>query len=436
MASIVSVTEGTPTTGLVAHYPFSGHARDVTGEHHGAVHGSAALTADRFGRPGRAFAFDGTSGYIEIPDADVFSVPTTGQFSVSVWMRPDVLTFPITQGTGYVHWMGKGGPNQHEWTFRMYNFVTSDDRSNRTSFYLFNPTALPDMPTNLGAGSYVQEPVMIGQWIHYVAVVDYAADTITWFKNGVQRDQDTFRGAPYYVEPKNGTAPVRIGTRDRGSFFQGAIDDIRFYNRALTQTEIEQLRDEPPDDSPLPVPTLAGPRQLRNGDPLVLTADTGAVHPTSFRWFHNNVLLDDENTATLTRAQATEAFSGTYRLEALDGDGIPFLAAEAEIVVRPRTPLTTHPRLDGTSDGFVLTFAPDFLAADFWRVQSSDDLWQEWTDLLWSDDGIIWTAGSAVTDVQATYDGVTAIVAVHDGRPLAASGRRFWRIAATLRGVP
>jgi len=71
--------------------------------------------------------FDGIDDYIEIPDSPDFSVATTGQLTVSAWIRPDVLTFPIAQSTGYVHWMGKGEPGQREWVFRMYNEQTKDD---------------------------------------------------------------------------------------------------------------------------------------------------------------------------------------------------------------------------------------------------------------------------------------------------------------------
>jgi len=85
--------------------------------------------------------FDGQDDYVEIPDSPDFSVVTTGQLSVSAWIRPDVLTFPVFQSTGYVHWMGKGEAGQHEWVFRMYNEETTDTppRPNRISFYVFNP---------------------------------------------------------------------------------------------------------------------------------------------------------------------------------------------------------------------------------------------------------------------------------------------------------
>ena len=65
--------------------------------------------------------FDGQTSYVEIADSADFSVATTGQLSVSAWIRPDVLTFPAFQSTGYIHWMGKGAEGQQDWVFRMYN---------------------------------------------------------------------------------------------------------------------------------------------------------------------------------------------------------------------------------------------------------------------------------------------------------------------------
>jgi hypothetical protein len=81
-------------------------------------------------------------------------------------------------------------------------------------------------------------------------------DTITWYKNGQQRDQDCFRrlhppcknvNVTDPVDPQRGTAPVRVGTRDFGSFFTGAIDNLHIYNRALSTAEVEGLcRDTTP----------------------------------------------------------------------------------------------------------------------------------------------------------------------------------------------
>jgi hypothetical protein len=150
-------------------------------------------------------------------------------------MRPGTLKFPNTEGSGYVHWMGKGVKNQHEWTFRMYSSNNTEGRDNRTSFYLFN------LMGGLGAGSYVQEPVIPGTWYHYVAMVDISTDKIKLYKNGVLRDEDAFIKSKYHINPRNGTAPLRIGTRDFASYFKGAIDNINIYNRILSDSEILQL---------------------------------------------------------------------------------------------------------------------------------------------------------------------------------------------------
>jgi hypothetical protein len=122
--------------------------------------------------------FDGEDDYIEISDDADFSVATTGQLSVSAWIRADVLTFPVFQSTGYVHWIGKGEAGQHEWVFRMYNEHTTDipPRPNRISFYVFNPAG------GEGIGSYFQEPVQAGEWIHVVRTADEEKTSI--FKNG------------------------------------------------------------------------------------------------------------------------------------------------------------------------------------------------------------------------------------------------------------
>lgn len=222
-----------PTTNLVGYYPFSGNANDQsTYLNHGTVSG-AVLTTNRFGEPNKAYIFNGTSHYIEIPDADQLSIATTGELSISVWMRPDVLDFPASENE-YVHWMGKGVNSQHEWVFRIYDLNSS--RPNRTSCYVFN------LSGGLGSGSYVEESLSTSAWIHFVAVYNYPDNTVKIYKNGVLRDTDFF--TDYSVVPGNGTAPMRVGTRDFGSYFRGGIDDIRVYNRVLTAAEITALYNE------------------------------------------------------------------------------------------------------------------------------------------------------------------------------------------------
>jgi hypothetical protein len=177
--------------------------------------------------------FNGTAtDYIEISDSADFSVATANSLTVSAWMRPDVLTFPNSESTGYVHWMGKGEAGQQEWTFRMYNETTTDvpPRPNRISFYVFN------LQGGEGVGSYFQDPVQAGEWIHVVGIADGQNTYI--YKNGVLKQSQSYAGI---ITPQHGTAPLRIATRDFKSFFLGAIRGVQLWSRALTASEVQMV---------------------------------------------------------------------------------------------------------------------------------------------------------------------------------------------------
>jgi hypothetical protein len=204
----------------------------------------------RVPRPGYPYiAFNGVNSYVEAPDSDVFSVCTTGELTISAWIRPETLLFPHDERRGYVNWLGKGegqGKNgRQEWAFRMYSSGTPETemRPNRIGFYVFNTSG------GLGIGSYFQDPVHPGEWIHVVGAVDGTRTSI--FKNGVFRRCDQYRGAKdedcgrhtFIVTPCHGPAPLRMGHVDGSSYFLGGVSEVRFWNRVLIHKEVEYLYD-------------------------------------------------------------------------------------------------------------------------------------------------------------------------------------------------
>src|SRR6266581_3891365 len=130
--------------------------------------------------------FDGVDDYVEIANSRAFSVTTAGRLTIAAWMRPDTLEFPTPEGSGYVHWQGKGDQGQHEWVFRMYSLHDTEDRHNRISFYVFNSEG------GEGIGSYFEDPVRVGEWLHVVGVADRQRTYI--YKNGLFRKCDQYRG--------------------------------------------------------------------------------------------------------------------------------------------------------------------------------------------------------------------------------------------------
>lgn len=222
----------------VAYYPFieSSAACDHSGNGlNGSKYGNLQTTTLPNGDT--ALVFDGVQDYVEVADNDSLSVTTTGKLTMEAWIRPDTLQFLSEEGSGYVHWMGKGVAGQHEYLARMYSYINDESRPNRISGYAFNSTG------GLGVGSYFQDALTAGQWIHYVFVINTADTSVTYpmgytkiYKNGSQRDQDNL--ATLGIVPTNGNAPLRIGTRDFDSYFEGAIAKVAIYDYELSPFQV------------------------------------------------------------------------------------------------------------------------------------------------------------------------------------------------------
>lgn len=165
-------------------------------------------------------------------DDDSLSIPTTGVLTLETWMRPDVYDFPNTDKDSYIHWAGKGDWHDHEYVFRMYSLHNNVDRPQRISCYVYN------LEGGLGAGAAFQEPEPVGEWIHIVAVYNIRVHTALYptgytklYKNGVLRQTNNI--IDFNIVPGNGDAPLRLGTRDKGSFLPGAIGKFAVYDYEL-----------------------------------------------------------------------------------------------------------------------------------------------------------------------------------------------------------
>lgn len=182
----------------------------------------------------RATVFNGYTQYVEVLSSPALSVRRGGALTVEAWIRPDVLNFPSQESDGYVHWAGKGEPNQHEYVFRMYSKNNSANRPNRISGYVFN------LDGGLGSGSYFQDNVIAGQWMYVAMVIQTRTRpaTISLYKNGVLRKTTPL--SQFDVTPRPGNAPLRIATRDLGSFFKGAIGKFAIYAYALPVPRMQE----------------------------------------------------------------------------------------------------------------------------------------------------------------------------------------------------
>ncbi|MBL8027669.1 MAG: immunoglobulin domain-containing protein, partial [Fibrobacteres bacterium] len=72
-----------PVSGLVAYYPFTGNANDVSGNGYNGTVSGATLSSDRFGNSNSAYKFNG-SNYIDIGNS---VLATNSDFSISLWYK-------------------------------------------------------------------------------------------------------------------------------------------------------------------------------------------------------------------------------------------------------------------------------------------------------------------------------------------------------------
>jgi hypothetical protein len=103
------------------------------------------------------------------------------------------------------------------------------------NLYARNWRGLPEANILAGGSNRTSEGMALpaNAWTHLAGTYDGTA--LRLFVNGVQ-----VASAPVGGSIASSTGPLRVGGNGLwGEFFQGRIDEIRVYNRALTQPEIQ-----------------------------------------------------------------------------------------------------------------------------------------------------------------------------------------------------
>ena len=201
---------------------------DLSGHHRSGTY-TPAVPAHRVTLPNgdKVASFDGATESLDVPSTPALSIPTTGVLTVEAWLRPETLQFQHSESDGYVYWLGKGRPGAQEYAGRMYSLRNTANRPNRISGYVFN------LDGGLGSGSYFQDKLTKGDWIHVTLVF---GNLIKIYKGGVLRQ--TVPLSQFDVHPGFGEAPLRIGTRDGNSFFYGAVAKVAVYDHELSASRI------------------------------------------------------------------------------------------------------------------------------------------------------------------------------------------------------
>jgi len=209
--------------GLIAYYPFSGNANDARGQgHDGTVYG-ATLTMDRFGNSESAYSFDGVDDCIEVPNTnDAFNLYV---WTISAWCKP--LTSLSSFTSGPVMW--KTSYNDFNYDTFGLTWMPGDE------WLLKLERASNDEDIHIYSSSYAP-----GSW--HIVTGAYDGQNISIYVDG-ELDDTRYVGE---IIAYTGPAPLMIGSNlntnhtGRG-VFNGPIDEVRIYNRALSSGEVAML---------------------------------------------------------------------------------------------------------------------------------------------------------------------------------------------------
>lgn len=212
-------------TGLLAYYPFNGNANDSTSNALNGIVNGAQLTTDRFNRENSAYLFNGSSNNIFI-DKLFFDVGSDN-YSISFWYYLNQISNPNSGGF-LSHVLINTSPHTG------FAFDINWGNTGKYSIFLGRPS--------------------IGQWTYFHNATSTSNAVVTQWKHiTLVKNQNIIK---LYIDGKldqtwtsnstilSGLCKMYFGSADPNSakeYFNGKLDDIRFYTRGLTELEINYL---------------------------------------------------------------------------------------------------------------------------------------------------------------------------------------------------
>jgi hypothetical protein len=226
-----------PTTisedGLVAHYPFDGNANDMSGNgNHGTV-SVATLTAGRKGTANSAYNFSGIGkpSFIKVSSSSSLNFDSNATYSFFVKLNNEqgMNAYGSTAASGF-HCLFAKPHDQQGYTGLLRS--GSDGLSVSMGSFLLNSTGTGSNPAPL-------KRLNDGRWVHVVYVFEGNVSKI--YVDGTLYTTNTYTGN---ISAGNNKDLYFGKFSDRWYPLDGALDDIRIYNRVLNEAEIRALHNE------------------------------------------------------------------------------------------------------------------------------------------------------------------------------------------------
>ncbi len=207
---------------------FDGNLKDSSGHKNNgkAKGGTVTYTADRFGNKKKALFFGNSGLYIEIPDAD-FDGLAKATFSVDFYSTSTTTVQQLVSKMDYA--VGEQQPG-------FYESLGLGLRNNQVGFGIREDGYCDTLDRYGWTTAYANTPFTINTWNNVTATFTNTIQKI--YLNGV-----LVSAVSKTFSPICGDEPIRLGIwwQQGPQFFTGTMDEVRIYNRALTEAEVKAL---------------------------------------------------------------------------------------------------------------------------------------------------------------------------------------------------
>tara|TARA_B100001059_G_scaffold211640_1_gene226136 strand:- start:136 stop:1143 length:1008 start_codon:yes stop_codon:yes gene_type:complete len=234
---VAQVPSYVPTDGLVGYWPLNGEANDESenGCGDGVIYGATA-GYDRFGNYPGSMLFDGIDDYIEISDVSAGIQGLTESISISAWFK--VLTIG-DQGQTIIARRNFTWTEKHHFEVSVHGTNPSNPDYSVSFSSLDSENTVPyDIQPFTGSNVY-----NLNNWNNITVVFNSNNGDFKFFINGNLVSTSNFAGRQLFPIDHwiNIGAIRRTGGNPIFNFFNGELDDIGIWSRALTEQEVANL---------------------------------------------------------------------------------------------------------------------------------------------------------------------------------------------------
>jgi hypothetical protein len=217
--------------GLILYYNFNGNCDDSSGNEMNGIVNGPSLTNDKFGNANSAYFFDGVDDYIQLPNENVLKPQLPVTLSALIYVEDvtspySILRTEFTPNSFYGCWLnltdhlsvevGYGAGIDNSTTFNDKRIFITDDA------------------------------IKLKNWYFIVSVIRSIDDMEVWI-NG-EKQSGEYKGYATNTEliystssPNSGAIGVDDYTDLAPYYFNGIMDEIRIWNRSISEPEILSL---------------------------------------------------------------------------------------------------------------------------------------------------------------------------------------------------